>query len=122
MHRQAFPSGRDPGATGGAGTPDIHAWANSWYVLRTSFLTVGLLHQGILDSYHEQLTGYHTEYGDDVWLLLYQTDVRFRLEHMERIGLDLDIQAARNGVELQYKTKWRTAFVNGLRDSDWRRE
>ena len=38
-----------------------------------------------LDQYHDLIQRYYQRYGPSVWLILYQADVRARMDHMERM-------------------------------------
>jgi hypothetical protein len=44
-----------------------------------------LLSPAALDAYHDHVVEYHNIYGNAVWLLLYQADIRFRVEHADRV-------------------------------------
>ena len=48
--------------------------------IQTDFMDLGVL---VLDE--DKIGNYDDEYGADLWWLIYQTDVRFRSEHVARI-------------------------------------
>eukprot|EP00971_Amphidinium_carterae_P137008 2715093-Amphidinium_carterae.1 len=41
-----------------------------------------------LDAYREFIARLHRTYGESIWPIIYQADVRARLEHAERVRRD----------------------------------
>jgi len=46
---------------------------------------IGIASVSALDCYYEHVKRLHAMFGSDLWLLLYQTDMRMRMEQWERI-------------------------------------
>eukprot|EP00971_Amphidinium_carterae_P330792 6464007-Amphidinium_carterae.1 len=59
------------------GPPSFAEWRRSYRVLWTVLIQ--------LDLYVDRLEKFHARCGADVWSLLYQADVRCRLENMARL-------------------------------------
>ena len=51
-----------------------------------------ILDFGSIDEHADMINTFHSQYGDIAWLLIYQADVRFRQEHLEQIGFEIDIE------------------------------
>ena len=68
-----------------AGPPDLHAWLECYRLLTTAL--VGFEAEGLrpMLDYGRLISTYSERYGALTWPLLYQCDVRCRLEHMERL-------------------------------------
>ena len=47
---------------------------------------------GILARYRRRINRAHAKYGKMAWLIIYQADVRFRLELVERYGIEVDVE------------------------------
>ena len=60
-------------------------WRESYAIFRSCCIMLGIMAPATADSYCDHITRYHQRYGDSVWVILYQADVRARLEHSERI-------------------------------------
>jgi len=102
------------------GPPSTHHWNASYTIMRVSFLMLDLLDLGILDSYALTINDFHAKYGEEAWLLIYQCDVRFRLEHLERIAMEINLTSMRAGVNtMDYKVKWRAAWRRAMADKEW---
>ena len=71
------------------GPPDISFWNASWKVYQNALLMLDAVDLGPLDRYQDRINKYYEEYGQGVWLLLYQTDMRARNERMQRLHLHL---------------------------------
>ena len=96
------------------GPPDVNAWWKAWLVLKTTLLLLQSVDSERFERYGEffhQLVGM---YGPESWFLIYQADVRFRPEDMERI---------RRNVQITYESQTpeenaRTGYVSE-RPWDW---
>ena len=67
----------------GPGTFD--AWDACFRVWRTGCIMLGAISTSCLDAYRDLMALYNRRYGKDSWVILYQADVRARLEHIERV-------------------------------------
>jgi hypothetical protein len=67
------------------GPASYHDWEQSFRVWRTGCLMLNAISSATLDQYRDLIYRYVTRYGAPVWLILYQADVRARLESMERM-------------------------------------
>ena len=77
-----------------SGPPDVDTWSESYKLLCTALIGFGAVSLGPLMDYSRLITGYATRYGAATWPLLYQTEVRCRLEHMERLRRVLERDCA----------------------------
>ena len=68
-----------------AGPPTFEMWEKCMQVFRTGCLMLGLLTSSRIDSYVNVIKAYNSRYTHACWHLVYQADVRMRLEHTERI-------------------------------------
>ena len=68
-----------------AGPPTLEVWCQSWDVLQTAYVFLDVLNLGTMVEYKKMICDYHAQYGPACWLLIYQTEIRFRLEHVERV-------------------------------------
>mgnify|MGYP000447372946 CR=1 FL=1 len=71
------------------GPPDIATWAAAFLVLRAALLMIGAASMAALDKYYDRVIRLAREYGSEVWMLLYQCDVRMRLEEMPSMRRDI---------------------------------
>ena len=71
------------------GPPDYQTWFSSWRVYACALLMLKAADLGVLELYSKRIKDLAGLYGPSTWLILYQTDVRARLEHMPRVQLDL---------------------------------
>ena len=98
-----------------AGPPDLSVWLESWSVFATSMIMLDAADLGILDLYKNRIVKLHGIFSEGTWLLLYQTDVRARLEQLPRIRLQLlrehndDLAEGRNS-SFDPKRPWNSAF------------
>ena len=89
---------------------------------------LGEISPATLDLWVKTITNYAARYGPEVWALIYQTDVRARLEHMERvrrIGISEMVHAIGVGAQhpLDPKRPWEWVFRRTVDDMQfWRRE
>ena len=67
------------------GPADFEAWRESYSVFRSGCIMFGQISPARLDSYEHHIRSYHERYGRGCWALLYQADVRARLELAERL-------------------------------------
>ena len=79
---------------------------------------------GNLLSYSDFIMRQHTRYGPQCWLLLYQADTRFRLEHLPRLRRRLEDEHSRavavHGTTPFEPTRpWNFSLASGVTDSAW---
>jgi len=67
------------------GPASFEEWEACWKIFRVAAIMLSLLSPAASDGYHDHIKRLHMRYGHMAWLLLYQADVRFRSEHVERI-------------------------------------
>ena len=67
------------------GPADFESWRESYSVFRTGCIMFDQITPARLDAYEHLIRSYHERYGRSCWALLYQADVRARLEHTERL-------------------------------------
>ena len=67
------------------GPSNYHDWEQCFRVWRSGMLMLGAACTATLDAYGRLVYRYYARYGQTVWLLLYQADVRARLEQLERV-------------------------------------
>ena len=67
------------------GPPDFDSWEACFRVWRTGCLMLGAMTCAALDSYRDLMHLYHRRYGGASWGILYQADVRARLEQIDRV-------------------------------------
>jgi hypothetical protein len=71
------------------GPPTIAAWSLCMEVFKSVVVGLGILTLPTIDDYIKKVVGYTHRYGDVCWLLIYQVDVRFRREFVERVRREL---------------------------------
>ena len=110
------------------GPQNISMWLQSYQVLSNALVMLDAVDLGTLQKYREKIEKYHDRYGDKIWAVLYQADVRCRLELMERTKCNL---AAKHDVAVQQGTTtsydphrpwnlvWQTVISD---DSFWKEE
>jgi hypothetical protein len=102
-------------------------WEASFKVYRTGCIMLNAVSISALDAYRDLISNYVLRYGQAVWLIIYQADVRARLEHLERArrkGARLHAASAPSG-DYGYDTAkpWDWCFRNVTEDhAFWRRE
>ena len=64
------------------GPPDIETWTRHYRVYRANMIMLDAMGLNPFDVYNAKLRKFHTDFGSQCWLLLYQADVRFRGEHI----------------------------------------
>ena len=87
------------------GPPDFDAWRECYMVFRTGAIMFEQITPAKLDRYEKLIRGYSDRYGRECWPIIYQADVRARLEHAERVrrqGHDAYETAQRAGLTHPY--------------------
>ena len=67
------------------GPPDHEAWQECYAVFRTGAIMLNQITPARLDRYRKTIRRYSERYGKTCWPIIYQADVRARLEHAERL-------------------------------------
>ena len=67
------------------GPPSIDEWLAGFAVFKTGSVLLGELTPATADHWMKTIQRYAQRYSVNLWPLVYQTDVRARLEHMERV-------------------------------------
>eukprot|EP00435_Cladocopium_sp_Y103_P026048 s3225_g6.t1 len=67
------------------GPPDFESWRECYMVFRTGAIMFEQISPSRLDMYEKVIRQYSERYGRSCWPILYQADVRARLEHVERV-------------------------------------
>lgn len=67
------------------GPTTFQMWLQSWQVFSNACVMLDIVDLGVLTKYKDLLDKYHNRYGQHIWALLYQADVRCRLELVVRI-------------------------------------
>ena len=75
-----------------SGPPSHAEWEAAYKVLRTALIGLDVVCASHLDLYKDHIQRRNARYGQPVWLLIYQADVRARREHMERLRRKLQTQ------------------------------
>ena len=107
------------------GPPGISYWDASWKVFQNCMFMLDAVDLGTLEAYRNKIHTLQQEYGGrDVWLLLYQTDVRARSERIQRVQLDLvrehaAAQASNTASPYDPNRPWNAAFLKLTNDSMW---
>jgi len=106
------------------GPPTLDVWMDSYQVMITAFIMLDALDLGVLHAYRDHIQRLHARYGPDTWLLLYQADTRFRLEHIERTRRNLadahqKAIMANGTTPFEVKRPWNYTFQISLNDASW---
>ena len=110
------------------GPPTIDDWLSSWQVFKTALVMLDVVDFGVLEDYEHNMKELHKIYGSATWLLLYQTDVRARSEHLSRIHLDqltghMQAQASNSASFYNPSRPWNSVYKALLRDEQfWQHE
>lgn len=67
------------------GPPDYESWRECYMVFRTGAIMFEQIAPARLDRYEKTIRAYSERYGKACWAIIYQADVRARLEHVERL-------------------------------------
>ena len=107
-----------------AGPPTLEVWQEAFSVMCTAFLFLDICDLGTLLLYRKKITDYHNCYGPATWILLYQADVRFRHEKLEKIRRQClrEHATARNAggtTPFDSNRPWNYSYITGLKDKDW---
>jgi len=68
------------------GPPSYEEWLASFMVFRTGCIMLDVLSPATCEYYYKHIGAYAARYGPQVWPLLYQADVRARLEQITRVA------------------------------------
>jgi len=108
------------------GPANIEEWLASWRIFKVACLMLKILSTAAADAYSGHISWLHTRYGSQVWLLLYQADIRVRSEHAERVRRKGEAIQAKAGVDpCQYDPDMTWEFVYRQATEDfayWSRE
>ena len=106
-----------------AGPPDLHAWMECYRLLTTALVGFEAVGLGPMLDYGRLISTYSERYGSLTWPLLYQCDVRCRLEHMERLRRVLErkfVDATARGqapsVQFDPKHPWDSVWTAACED------
>ena len=106
------------------GPADFDMWMACYRLLEVALIMLDAVDLGKLQQYRDMMTRYHQRYGNSVWHLLYQADVRTRLEHMDRVRRNATIEhaAAKLGgkdTAFEEKRPWNFVWGAVCADTQW---
>jgi len=110
------------------GPPSVEEWVAGWTVFKTGAIMLGTITPSTCDHWAKMVVGYARTYGPALWPLVYQAEVRARLEHLERVrrtGAAEQAAAASTGGTHAYdpKSPWEWSLRKCADDVIyWRRE
>ena len=110
------------------GPPTYDQWLEGWTVFRTGSVMLAELTPATCDAYSRHIGQYAKTYGSQVWPLIYQADVRARVELLERVrraGTLAADDAAKNGGShpFQASKPWEWSFRAAVADNQfWKTE
>lgn len=111
------------------GPPNHSSWELSFATLATGCIMLDEIRPARLDAYKKLIKRYHDRYGNQVWAILYQADVRARQVHAERVrrrGQDEHDAAAQAGgshpFDPEHPWNWVYGQLADQEHSFWRRE
>ena len=110
------------------GPGNVGAWLQSYGVLKTILIMLDQVDLGHLQKYEAHIERLAARYGPRVWSVIYQGDVRCRLEHMERLRRSLKaehdrIKAAGGTSDYDEKRPWNQVWAKAAADETfWREE
>ena len=67
------------------GPPNVEEWLAGWTVFKTGAIMLDKVTPSTCDHWSKMVLGYAKTYGPSCWALVYQAEVRARLEHLERV-------------------------------------
>jgi len=67
------------------GPPCVEEWVKGFAVFKTGAIMLGELSPAVCDHWMKMIVDYTRRYGPSVWPMIYQAEVRARLEHLERV-------------------------------------
>ena len=74
------------------GPPDYPTWVACMMVFRSAVVMLGVIGVNAIDAYMKKVGKLASDYGTSVWLLLYQAEMRMRLERIPKIRRKLHQQ------------------------------
>lgn len=106
------------------GPPTFEKWLESYRLLKTALISFEAVSPAKLDRYADLLTRYVQRYSPAVWHIIYQADVRTRLEHMERLRrlgqkAATDATAAGGAHPFDRLKPWEWVWGAAVDDSSW---
>ncbi|CAK0822776.1 unnamed protein product, partial [Prorocentrum cordatum] len=110
------------------GPCDYETWAECYAAFKTGALMFNQLTPARLDAYEKHIRHYHERYGRDQWAIIYQADVRARLELSERLrrrGQEEASRAAATGKlhDFDPRAPWEWVWKHLVEESSfWHRE
>ena len=67
------------------GPPTVESWSSRMTIFRSCVIGLEALSLPTIDAYVKKIDAYAARYGQLCWALIYQCDVRFRREMVERM-------------------------------------
>eukprot|EP00435_Cladocopium_sp_Y103_P047095 s2113_g13.t1 len=109
------------------GPNNLGAWLQSYGVLATCLVMLDAVDLGHLQKYRAHIEKLAERYGSRVWSVIYQGDVRCRLEHMERLKRNLKAEHDRvvaSGGKSDYDEDrpWNQVWAKATADETYWRE
>ena len=113
------------------GPGDLASWQASYELAITGLLGFDAVDLGNLLVYSKKIARFHDLYGEACWAIIYQADVRARLEEMERVRREMEEAKAAgegrpSGVATPFEPNrpWNAvwAAMADKRDSFWKEE
>ena len=103
--------------------PDRHAWLECYRLLTAALVGFEAVGVGPMLDYGRLISTYSERYGSLTWPLLYQCDIRCRLEHMERLRRVLErkfVDATARGqapsIQFDPKRPWDSVWTAACED------
>ena len=110
------------------GPSNIAQWIGCYTVLQNILVMLDAVDLGHLLRYKSMIERYHDKYGEKVWSVIYQGDVRCRLENMPRIkriaqaAYDKAVSAG-NSSDYDPARPWNHVWLKAPEDLEfWRKE
>ena len=110
------------------GPNNLGLWLQSYNVLLTLLVMLDAVDLGHLQKYRSHVERLAERYGSRVWSVIYQADVRCRLEHMERLKRRLQSEhdkakASGGSTDFDEKRPWNLVWARAASDETfWREE
>lgn len=110
------------------GPNNLGAWLQSYNVLMTVLVMLDAVDLGHLQKYRSHIERLAERYGQRVWSVIYQGDVRCRLEHMERLKRNLKAEHDRvlragGTSDFDESRPWNQVWAKATQDETfWREE
>ena len=104
------------------GPPSVSHWKLCMKVLSTVLIGLGALSPPTIASYIDKISQYTIRYGDQCWAIIYQCEVRFRREFVERIRRRealkyAEAQQAGNSYPYDPNRPWERVYWVGVEES-----